>query len=141
MAKYFLDTHVFYWFLTDDERLDKNIKESIANPKPKEQYIVSDFVILELMQLKQLNKITLQKGLQGIIDLMDYYSIECEKTLDHKVWFKLDEIPMQKIHNTIHSDPFDRVLIANCIQYKYTMISADAKFPHYRQFGLFLIET
>jgi len=141
MAKYLLDTHVFYWFLTNDERLDKNITESIANPNPKEQYIVSDFVILELMQLKQLNKITLHKGLQGIIDLMDYYNIGCEKTLDYQVWFKLDEIPMQKIHNTIHSDPFDRVLIANCIQYRYTMISADTKFPHYRQFGLHLIET
>ena len=141
MAKYFLDTHVFYWFLTTDDKLDKNIHESIANPKPTEQYIVSDFVILELMQLKQLNKINLKKGLQGIIDTMTYYNIECEKTLENKVWFKLDEIPMQKINNSIHSDPFDRVLIANCIQYRYTMISADTKFPHYRQFGLNLIEA
>jgi len=140
MAKYFLDTHVFYWFLTDDDRLHKNIKEDIANPKPKNQYIVSDFVILEIMQLKQLDKITLQKGLQGIIDLMEYYNIKCD-ALDYKVWFKLDEIPMQKIRNATHADPFDRVIIAHCIQYRYTMISADTKFPHYRQFGLHLIEA
>jgi PIN domain nuclease of toxin-antitoxin system len=70
MAKYFLDTHVFYWFLTDDDRLDKNIKERIANPSPKEQYAVSDFVMLEIMQLRQLKKISLETDLQGILDLM-----------------------------------------------------------------------
>jgi len=140
MAKYLLDTHVFYRFLTNDDRLDKNIRESIANPKPNEQYVVSDFVMLELMQLKQLDKITYQKGLEGIMDLMVEYNIERDG-LDAAVWFKLDEIPMQKIKNTIHSDPFDRIIIAHCIQNRYTMISADTKFPHYRQFGLNLIEV
>jgi PIN domain nuclease of toxin-antitoxin system len=140
MAKYFLDTHIFYWFLNNDDRLDKNIREGIANPKPKEQYVVSDFVMLELVQLKQLNKITCPKGLQGIMDLMTDYNIGCE-VLDYTVWFKLDEIPIQKINNTIHSDPFDRIMLAHCIQYRYTMISADKKFPHYRKFGLHLIEV
>ena len=74
MAKYFLDTHTFYWFLTDNERLDKNIKESIANPKPNKQYVISEFVLLEIMQLKELKKITLHKGLKGVFDLMGYYN-------------------------------------------------------------------
>ena len=139
MAKFFLDTHVFYRFINSDGNLDKNIRESIANPKPNEHYVVSDFVMLELIQLKQLNKITHKKGLQGIMELMEYYNIERDMP-DDNVWFKLDEIPMQKINNSIHSDPFDRVMIAHCIQSKYTMISADVKFPHYRQFGLHLIE-
>ena len=141
MAKYFLDTHVFCWFLNDDEKLDKNIREDIVYTYSKDQYIVSDFVMLELAQLKRLNKVVLKNGIQGVIDLMIYHNIKCEQTLDNNVWLKLDEIPMQKINNAIHADPFDRVIIANCIQYNYTMISADTKFPHYRQFGLNLIEA
>ena len=140
MAKYFLDTHVFYDFLTDDKDLDKRIKESIANPKPKDIYVVSDFVMLEIIQLKQLGKITLQKGLKGLMELMADYKIRCDK-FDNAVWFKLDEIPMPKINKAMHSDPFDRVIIAHCIQNKYTCISADSKFPAYREFGLDLIEV
>ena len=140
MAKYFLDTHVFFWALTNDDRLDNNLKESIANPKPKEQYAVSDFVMLELIQLKQLNKITFQKGLKGLMELMAEYNILCDK-FDNSVWFKLDEIPMINTNKKTHSDPFDRVIIAHCIQNQYTCISADTKFPAYRQFGLQLIEV
>ena len=140
MAKYFLDTHVFYGFLIDSDKLDKNLKESIANPNPKDIYVVSDFVMLELIQLKQLDKITLQKGLKGLMELMAEYNIRCDK-FDNTVWFKLDEIPMPKVNKMTHSDPFDRVIIAHCIQYKYICISADSKFPAYRQFGLQLIEV
>lgn len=35
----------------------------------------------------------------------------------------------------------DRVIIADCIANKYTMVSHDAKFPYYRKYGLKLLEA
>jgi PIN domain nuclease of toxin-antitoxin system len=38
-----------------------------------------------------------------------------------------------------HQDPFDRILIAQAIAEKLTLITADAKFAHYRTAGLAVI--
>lgn len=35
-----------------------------------------------------------------------------------------------------HKDPFDRLLIWQCIQQNYVLISQDAKFEEYKEFGL-----
>jgi PIN domain nuclease of toxin-antitoxin system len=38
--------------------------------------------------------------------------------------------------NVAHKDPFDRMIIWQAIQQQRTLVSKDANFPEYRQFGL-----
>ena len=52
----------------------------------------------------------------------------------------LYNLDMKTINTKTHGDYIDRMIIATAIANHYTMISADTKFPHYRQFGLHLIE-
>ena len=40
-----------------------------------------------------------------------------------------------------HRDPFDRMLICQCIDYNYTLISSDAAMAHYLEFGLKLMKN
>jgi PIN domain nuclease of toxin-antitoxin system len=43
------------------------------------------------------------------------------------------------IHGKTHDDPFDRLIIAQAIANKYTLISSDKKFPFYKDYKLKLL--
>ena len=38
--------------------------------------------------------------------------------------------------NRIHKDPFDRMLIAQCIRHRFTFLSRDTRLAHYKPDGL-----
>jgi len=48
-------------------------------------------------------------------------------------------LPTNKVDKQLHDDPFDRILIAQAIAEKLTIISSDGKFPPYRNYGLKLL--
>ena len=139
MARYFLDTHIVYWLVSDSPKLDKNLKEDILYPSG-DQYLTSEFVILELTHLLQLGKIKIPGGVKALYDALGSMNIEIDLTTS-KVFEELEDIPILTINGSKHSDMIDRIIIANCIAYKETLISHDTKFPHYRKYGLKLLEA
>ena len=56
MSRYFLDTHIVGWLLSNNPKLDEELRYDIEYPSGN-QYVTSEFVLLELLHLKQLGKI------------------------------------------------------------------------------------
>lgn len=138
MARYFLDTHIAYWLISDSPKLDPNLRDNILYSSGK--YITSEFVLLELIHLNQLGKIKLPGGIKTLLESFGSMNIEID-LIPEKAFEELERIPILTINKDRHTDMIDRVIIAHCIASKYTVISHDAKFPHYRKFGLELLEA
>lgn len=138
MARYFLDTHIAYWLVSDSPKLDPNLRDNILYSSGK--YITSEFVLLELIHLNQLGKIKIPGGIKTLLESFGSMNIEID-LIPKKAFEELEKIPILTINKDRHTDMIDRMIIAHCIASKYTVISHDAKFPHYRKFGLELLEA
>ena len=51
MSRYFLDTHIVGWLLSNSPKLDEELRYDIEYPSGN-QYVTSEFVLLELLHLK-----------------------------------------------------------------------------------------
>ncbi|MCK9303283.1 MAG: hypothetical protein PHU62_07820 [Bacteroidales bacterium] len=138
MTNYLLDTHIIVWLITNDDRLDKNIREEIEYCQ--NNYFVSTHSLEEIIQLQLLGKIKLNLKYDDLIIYLSRFNI----TIVHTALFALNQLSKMKImtiHNKKHTDMIYRVLIAEAIAYKYIIISSDGYFPSYRKIGLQLLEN
>ena len=138
MARYFLDTHIIGWLLSNNPKLDERIRDDIEYPSGN-RYFTSEFVILELMHLKQLGKLYIAGGAKDLLKMLYDRNIELE-LITKEVFDSLEKLPILTINKERHTDMIDRIIIADCIAGKHTCISHDTKFPHYRKYGLKLLE-
>ncbi len=139
MARFFLDTHVAYWLVSENPKLDDKLRDDILYPSGN-QYLISDFVILELTHLNQLGKIKIPGGSKALFGAFESMNIEKELITDSTFGI-LENIPILTIGGSKHTDMMDRAIIAHCIANKETLISHDSKFPCYRTYGLKLLEA
>lgn len=137
MARYFLDTHIVAWIITDSSKVNEDLMYDLMYPSGN-KYITSEYVILELMHLKQLGKIKLQGTAKKLFSLLQDFGIELEFISDD-VFEELEKLPLLTIEGKQHTDMMDRIIIAHSIANHCTLISQDRKFPHYRKYGLKLI--
>ncbi|MDR1090929.1 MAG: type II toxin-antitoxin system VapC family toxin [Prevotella sp.] len=136
MTCYLLDTHIFIWLLTDDDRLDKNIREDIEYFQYP--YYVSIETLREIVILQSLNKITFDGGVEKIVNYLEKAQIQIMPIEINHIK-TLENLPIAKVDKRIHDDPFDRLLIAQAIAEKFTIVSSDGKFLSYRDYGLKLL--
>ncbi|MDR2970870.1 MAG: type II toxin-antitoxin system VapC family toxin [Bacteroidales bacterium] len=133
--RYFVDTNVFIYSLIAKERLKKNVLHLLEDYE--NQIYVSSESIKEFIHLIQQNRIKLDiKKIDDIFEYIDSlgYTIKYIKKEHLKTFFNL---PIEKNHN----DPSDRLIIAQAITEKITLISSDTEFPLYRKHELDLIEN
>lgn len=112
MTRYLLDTHLIYWWMTNDSRLGKTTQRLIA----KSEIVVSAVSIWEMVLKNAKGKLPLPEGslaeqlaAQGFILLaMQPRHIEAVRHLQ-----------------CAHSDPFDRLLIAQALDEKLTLLTRD----------------
>jgi len=138
MTRCILDTHILVWFLENDKRLPESIREDIEYMQHR--YCVSVLTLLEIDNLQKLKKINLQYTIKEILEQLQESCIDVLfdiSAYDLDVLYNLD---MKTINGKTHGDYIDRAIISLAISSKYTMISADTKFPHYINSGLRLIE-
>jgi len=116
-----LDTHAFYWFICDDERLSKTAKESIET---EERVFVSVCSFWEMAIKSSLGKLILPAP---ITDLM-------ESCAEHNITIlpigaahleRLKDLPW------IHRDPFDRMLICQAQEENLKLVTVDANIVKY----------
>ncbi|OAV65186.1 PIN domain protein [Bacteroidales bacterium Barb6] len=136
MNSYLLDTHILIWLLNDSDRLNKNIREDIDYFQ--HLYYVSVETLREIVILKSLKKITFDYTLNKIIFLLQERQINILPIEANHIK-ALEKLPVSKTDRKIHEEPFDRMLIALAIADKHTLISFDAKFPFYKDYGLQLL--
>ena len=117
--KILLDTHIFLWMLTSPERL--NDKRRYELETPANEVFLSAMSIAELMIKHAIGKIhvefdPLEMAKEMRIEILSFSG-------DHAML--LGKMPLH------HKDPFDRMIIAQAIVNRLSLISDDPKFPAY----------
>jgi PIN domain nuclease of toxin-antitoxin system len=85
-------------------------------------------------------KLKVDFTIDKLAKIIEYYNFTIIST-EPKHIKALEKLPVVIIDGKKHDDPFDRLLIAQSISEKFTIISSDLKFPFYTNFGLKLLEN
>lgn len=118
-----LDTHAFMWFVWNDPKLSKVAKDTIVNPDNRK--LVSTASCWELAIKVSLKKLDLGMPYQQFVrPQMEKNNFEL-LTIDHDHLAGVVTLPLH------HRDPFDRMLIAQCIAEGIPIISADEQLDAY----------
>lgn len=116
---YLLDTHVFLWLLADPNRLSREAAAIIRNPA--KMIFVSAVSSVEISIKRTLGKLQAPENLAA--ELIPRGLRELPLTYAHG-----DRMALLPPH---HGDPFDRMLIAQALEEKLTLITHDRKMEPY----------
>ena len=117
--RYLLDTHILLQWLADDKKLEDSKKEIIANPN--NIIFVSAANIWAIEIKRKLGKLKMPNKLNKIIDDNDF--VELPININHIA--KLKEL------DDYHSDPFDRLLVAQCLAEKCALLTSNKTIKKY----------
>ena len=127
--KLLLDTHTLLWAIGKTGELSKTVIKEIKNPANK--ILVSAISLWEIALKHSLGKLTVDFNIENIPDY-------CKK-MDFEL-IPLDPIDalnsLRLPQKGSHKDPFDRMLIYQCIKNKYTLVSRDTRIELYKNDGL-----
>lgn len=114
---YLIDTHVFLWWITDDDRLSMRVRVLLSDSD--NDIFISAATGWEISIKYALGRLTLSQEPQTLIPS------EIEKN-------RLTALPIMMTHTLhlsslpmIHRDPFDRILISQSIIEKTPLITRD----------------
>ena len=130
MHSFLIDTHILLWLFFSPEKLSKRTLKHLEDPK--NQISVSSVSFWEISLKYRLGKL----GLEGVLP-NELPSLATQMGI-HIVNITADEfasfyqLPLMKEHK----DPFDRMIIWQCICQKMVFVSHDSKFEEYDCFGL-----
>ncbi len=131
----YLDTNiVVYMILEQTDNIDKGTLDILTDTS--NMMYTSSVCVQEIIHLRQVGKIFAHKkrnksSLLPIVDMLNDYGIEIIliNSLHLK---KMDELPLVGKHR----DPSDRLIIAQAIADRATLVSSDLMFPEYIKYGL-----
>ena len=117
-----LDTHTFLWAISSHPSLSRRAEQIFVGPSDLWLSIVS---MWEILIKAQIGKMPLPKpvGPYVVKKLTENRIETLPLTLDHVL--KLERLP---IH---HNDPFDRILVAQAIEERIPIVTADPAFSRY----------
>ena len=131
--KYLLDTHYVLWSLFEPGKINEKIKEILEDPDKIKNISKISFWEISLkykIGKLELNGITPEDILAGSQEAgFEIYNLSVE---DIASSYKLPFIDN-------HQDPFDRLIIWQCMQNDLIMITADEKIKEYGKFNLKLL--
>lgn len=114
--KFLLDTHILIWFLNGEQQLSENTKTVIENPA--NDNIISIASIWEIAIKISLGKFKFEKGFTHFLKMIEDNGFDILPiTFEHAL--ELSTLSF------IHRDPFDRLLIAQCIADKLVIVTKD----------------
>lgn len=114
-----LDTHVLIWALENNPTLSDDARECII--RAGNLVFVSSASIWEISIKKELGKLEIPDNLQEEIELHRFTSLY----ISHDHAELAGKLPL------IHKDPFDRMLIAQAITEKLTLVTRDEQIISY----------
>jgi PIN domain nuclease of toxin-antitoxin system len=126
---YILDTHVFLWTLFDNDQLSNTASALIINPD--NSIYVSLISFWEIALKYSIGKLSLNNIVPE--ELPKY----CEKAGLEILTLSPSEISSSyRLPKLKHKDPFDRLIIWQCITNNMCMISRDSGLSEYKDHGL-----
>ena len=124
-----LDSHVLLWAIGKTNALSERVKHEIKDPGNK--VLVSAVSLWEISLKHSIGKLAVDFDIQKIPEY-------CKKMVFELI--PLDPVEaLQSLSlppKTNHKDPFDRMLIYQCIKNGYTLASRDNRIEQYKEDGL-----
>jgi PIN domain nuclease of toxin-antitoxin system len=117
-VKILLDTHIFLWFISGDNRLSTDVRDIIRD-LDNEIYL-SVVSVWESIIKYQLGKLPLPEPPETYLPKQRELHQIASLTLDESSISQLAKLP------PLHRDPFDRMLICQALQYGLTIATVDA---------------
>ena len=118
-----LDTHTLIWFINGDSNLSKKVKlaiEDINNDK-----FVSIASIWEIAIKISIDKFRFKKGLKKFLELVEEDGFEILPiSFNHALTVSTLEF--------LHRDPFDRIIVSQCIVEKLILATKDEHISKYK---------
>jgi PIN domain nuclease of toxin-antitoxin system len=114
-----LDTHILLWWLSDDPFLPTAAREAIASSES--EVLVSAATAWEIAIKQAAGRLEAPADLLEAVEANDFETLPI--TAAHAL--AAGALPPH------HSDPFDRMLIAQARAESLTLISVDNRFPQY----------
>ncbi len=115
--KLLLDTHIFLWFISGDDRLPNDIQQGIRNTD-NEVYL-SVVSLWEVIIKHQLGKLPLPEPPERYLPIQRERHQIANLSLDEASVSQLAGLPL------IHRDPFDRMLICQALEHNLTIVTVD----------------
>ena len=121
--KLLLDTHIFLWAVSDPARLSQPVLSVIKDTR--NQVLVSIASAWEMSIKARTGKLTIRGSASGFVQRqlarhgMELLGIE----LRHLE--RLEKLPLH------HRDPFDRLLVAQCMEEGAVLVSVDPQLKRY----------
>ncbi len=117
--KILIDTHIFLWLLSCPEKLTEKRRYELESPS--NEVLLSAMSIAELMVKSGIGKIKIEfdpieMAEKMRLDILDFSGAHA---------MALGDLPLH------HKDPFDRMIIAQAICNKLSLMSDDSKFSNY----------
>ena len=120
--KILLDTHVWIWLMTGDDRLGKSFRKTIMEDTDKELILVSAISVWELGMLVEKKRIELE------MDCLDW-AMQALKTPGINLVPLTPSIAVlsTRLPQNPHGDPADRILIASAYENHAVLVTHDQK--------------
>jgi len=117
-----VDTHALIWFITDNNKLPINTKKFIES-KDNDCY-VSIATFWEIGIKNSIGRLDLNSDLQKIFQIIEESGFDILPITTNHILQNADL-------ELYHQDPFDRIIIAQAIVEKMTIITKDTQFKNY----------
>jgi len=114
-----LDTDIVLWWLSDNPLLPATARGAISSPD--NEVMVSAAAIWEIAIKKAVGRLEAPDDLLEVLTTSDFETLEI--TASHAL--------LAGGLAPHHSDPFDRMMIAQARAENLTLVSVDGRFPHY----------
>ena len=115
--KLLLDTHIFLWYISGDERLSTAMRQAIQDVE-NEVYL-SVVSLWEVAIKHQLGKLPLPSAPGTYLPTQREKHHIASLPLNEVSIVHLPELPL------LHRDPFDRMLICQALAHQLTIVSVD----------------
>lgn len=117
-----IDTHALIWFITDNDNLPHKTKKLIEN-KENNCY-VSIATYWEIGIKNSIGRLDLNADLKTIFQIIEETGFETLPITTNQILRNAN----LEFH---HQDPFDRIIIAQSLTEKMTIITRDSQFKNY----------
>lgn len=133
IKRHLLDTNILVFLITGDlDEISRDVNALLSDYE--NLFDTSSISVMELIQLHRVGKLTLKKGetIQGVINKLQVEAGIKIVSFEAKHTETLSKLEVIDGHN----DPFDHAIISQAITDRYTLISSDSKFKHYKNQSL-----
>lgn len=118
-----LDTHILIWFLSGDSSLPASYRQAIADPN--NEVFLSVASVWESVIKFQLRKLTFPQSPEIFLLAERQNHNVSSPSIDEDTVNHLAQLP------ALHSDPFDRIILAQAIQHQFIVLTVDRQMLAY----------